>query len=203
MKLIMVRHGESEHNVMEIMQGHIPSRLTLRGIQQAEKARDLLKNEKIDSIFSSDLQRVKQTAEIINEFHNLNINFSLILRERSFGIFEGKLKSELLAAVKKSGLKYHEYRPPQGESCLDIHNKMHVFLEALLKDNPNQTVLIVTHGGNIMELLLSLFPFKREEYQIFLPDNCDITILDIESTKNAKISLLNSKPFDGNYGGSI
>ena len=196
MKLVLVRHGESEHNIKEIMQGHIPSELTKNGITQAKKARDFLKNEKIDVIISSDLQRAKQTAEILNEAHKLNIIYTKILRERTFGVFEGKTKHVLLKAVKDSGLKYHEFTPEGGESCLEIRERMINFLDELLRDYYEKTVLLVTHGGNIIEFLVYLIKFSRKDYPKYIPDNCDITILNVEKDKKAELILLNNKDFN-------
>jgi len=59
MRLILVRHGETEENVAKITQGHMPSKLTKQGIEQAKKLALRLKDEKIDKIFVSDLKRCR------------------------------------------------------------------------------------------------------------------------------------------------
>lgn len=193
MRLILVRHGESEHNAKEIMQGHLHSELTKRGKEQASKTAKALKDEKIGVIFSSDLKRASQTAAIINKYHKLDIKHLKDLRERSFGKFEGKHYSVLLEAVKKSGKAYHEFRPELGESCLDICKKMVCFLNYLLIKHSNQTVLVVTHGGNILELIFYLTKTPREQYEKYKPSNSSITIFAIDKNKNCKSLIINSK----------
>ena len=69
MRIILVRHGETEDNKKRIIQGHLPGKLSDKGIEQARKVANRLKNEKVDYIFSSDLDRAKSTAEEIAKFH--------------------------------------------------------------------------------------------------------------------------------------
>ena len=95
MKLIITRHGETEENKADIMQGHLPGRLSLVGRKQAKKVALRLKNEKIDFIFSSDLTRASDTAKEIAKFHpKTPITFVKELRERNLGEFQGKKKNE-------------------------------------------------------------------------------------------------------------
>jgi len=89
-KLIFVRHGETRYNKQGTPQGIVDSPLTKEGKKDIEKAALLLKNEKIDVIFSSDLGRCRKTSETINKYNKLKIRYSKILREREYRIFEGK-----------------------------------------------------------------------------------------------------------------
>ncbi|MEJ2267962.1 MAG: histidine phosphatase family protein [Nanoarchaeota archaeon] len=70
MKLIIVRHGETEENLKKIWQGHLQGKLTKKGIEQAKKLANRLKDEKLDVIFSSDLDRASDTAKEIAKFHS-------------------------------------------------------------------------------------------------------------------------------------
>lgn len=85
MKIIMVRHGQSIANSKGISQGNkdewIDKPLSKKGKEQAEKVAQRLKNEDIGIIYSSDLKRAKETAEIINEFHNVKIKSDNRLRD--------------------------------------------------------------------------------------------------------------------------
>lgn len=196
MRLILVRHGQSEHNIKGIMQGHISSKLTEQGKKQAQDAADLLKSEKIDEIYVSDLGRVIETANIINKYHKKEIKFTPILRERSFGKFEGQSVEILEKAVEESGEDYHIFRPEGGESCLDIRDKMLNFLNELIIKYAHKTVLLVTSGGNILELLLYLLKIPREDYQKYNPQNCGVSILECDEKDNCKLLMVNSKSID-------
>lgn len=83
MRLIITRHGETEENTAGIIQGHLPGKLSDRGIAQAKKVALRLKNEKIDAIYSSDLARTSDTAKEIAKFHpTIPIEFVKELREK-------------------------------------------------------------------------------------------------------------------------
>ncbi|MBI5798107.1 histidine phosphatase family protein [Candidatus Woesearchaeota archaeon] len=196
MKLILVRHGQSEHNVKGIMQGHISSKLTEQGKKQAQDAADILKNERIDEIYASDLGRVIETANIINTYHQNKIKFTPVLRERSMGKFEGQPAEILENAVKESGEAYHLFRPDGGESCLDTRNKMIIFLNEMIVKHAHQTILLVTSGGNILELLLYLLKAPREDYKKYNPPNCGVSIINCSKSNNCKLLMLNSKKIE-------
>jgi probable phosphoglycerate mutase len=88
--LYLVRHGETEDNVNQILQGQTDGKLTIKGIGQARELRDKLANNHFDAIISSDLKRAVDTAEILNEPHHLNLEQTLLLRERDWGDFTGR-----------------------------------------------------------------------------------------------------------------
>ena len=87
MNIFVVRHGQTEWNVLKKMQGSADIELNEKGLSQAQDTADMLSSETFDVIFSSALKRAKQTAEIINNSRGLNIIFDDRLRERNFGEF--------------------------------------------------------------------------------------------------------------------
>ena len=92
MNIYVVRHGQTEWNVLKKMQGSADIPLNEKGIEQAKQTKYNLEDVDIDFIFCSPLMRAKQTAEVINEDRNLNITFDERLRERNYGEFEGTSK---------------------------------------------------------------------------------------------------------------
>jgi len=89
-RITTIRHGETDWNRERRPQGSCDIALNEAGIAQANKLAVRLANEPCDIIFTSDLQRAKKTAEIINTRHNVELVESALLRESSFGEFEGK-----------------------------------------------------------------------------------------------------------------
>ena len=86
MKLYLIRHGESIGNELGISQGQRNDlSLTEKGRDQAKRIAKKLANEKIDAIYSSDLKRANDTAEIIGKSHNILTTLDKRLRERDFG----------------------------------------------------------------------------------------------------------------------
>jgi len=92
MEVYFVRHGETVLNLMDKMQGWSDSPLTDKGIEDLKKTGQYLKNIKFDALYSSDLKRTMDTAEIIineNKVSNLKLQTSKNFREIFFGSFEG------------------------------------------------------------------------------------------------------------------
>jgi broad specificity phosphatase PhoE len=88
--IYLVRHGRTDWNEKGLIQGHTNIALNQEGKIQAENLARELKHIKFDKVFSSDLARAKQTAEIIALEHKLSVETSKALRERNFGKYEGK-----------------------------------------------------------------------------------------------------------------
>ena len=90
MRLFIARHGQTFENVNHIIQGWTFGTLTDEGLHQAVKLAVRLQSETFSAIYSSDLDRARKTSEEIGKFHDVEIQFSTALRERCFGVFEGK-----------------------------------------------------------------------------------------------------------------
>ena len=167
MKLIMVRHGESQANVKGIYSGWTDYDLTERGKEQAEKAGEYLKNINIDKIYSSPIKRALKTAQIISSQINKDIKIIDDLKEINFGIFDGKTHKEIIKVYKdeyENWVKnYIKHRISQGESLEDLYNRINNFINKLKKDNNDKTYLIVTHGGVIQVLITILLDLDIEK----------------------------------------
>src|ERR1700722_10343612 len=97
--MYLVRHGQSEANVQELFGLDTP--LTLMGKKQARTLSNLLKNVHFEAIFSSDLIRAKQTAEIIALEHKITVQTKDLLKERYWGELEGKDKITVRAELRE------------------------------------------------------------------------------------------------------
>ncbi len=143
MKLYFVRHGESNYNVKGLCSWkpgkHV--HLTEKGREQCEKVAEKLKDKKIDLIITSELYRAKQTAEIINKYHDAPIEEDKRINDRNTGIFEGRPISEYHDFIR--GNKF-EAKPPEGESFLEEKERIIDFLEDLKKRDLD-VVLAVGH----------------------------------------------------------
>lgn len=152
--IYLMRHGQDDSAYLG---GWSNIGLTAEGRIQAEIACDKLKNQNIRHIFSSDLQRARETAEIVSDKLNLNINFIQGFREINNGDLAGLSKEE--ARRKFKGIYYSalnwEQKYPNGESPKMFYERItdtwKKFKEdvGLLKGN----ILLVTHGGVINAVL--------------------------------------------------
>ena len=109
--------------------------------------------EKIDAIFSSDLKRAKDTTHEIVKFHNIPIHYTVEIRERKMGIFEGKHEEEFFRTVDESKLPRTQYKPEGGESFVEVKKRAQDFINKLFKNYKGKTVLVVSHGGFIKMML--------------------------------------------------
>ena len=203
--LYLVRHGETEWNVLKINQGQSESILTELGIKQAEEAGEKLKHINFDAIFSSDLSRTYKTAEIMRLDREIIIQTSKLLRERSHGRFEGQhssvfkntLKDKIEEREKLEGDKYHSFRLAHDvETDEEVVNRFMLQLREIAVAYPNKNVLVVTHAGCVKNFLIKMDYVKRKElkegsfknggYIKLLSDGVDFFIKEVEGIAKPK-----------------
>ena len=161
MRIYAVRHGLTDYNKRDILNGHIDEPLIAEGIEQAEQVIDSIPKT-VTHIYVSALLRAKQTAEIINKELKLPISHHDELKEVNLGSFTGKSWKEIKLGEKlrkeHRSLRY-DYRP-EGESVADVKKRVLSFLEKINETHSSGEVLIVTHGGiiRIFQLLESGLP---------------------------------------------
>lgn len=134
--LYLVRHGETEDNVRQIMQGQTQGELTENGREQAAEVRELMRDWQIDAVVSSDLKRSVDTACIIAAPHGLAVDQTPLLRERDWGGFTGRFIPDLK----------NEVWPDNIESLDCLLERAQRFLEYIMTNYEGQTVVAVGHG---------------------------------------------------------
>ena len=163
--LYIVRHGQSHANVNKIISGHFDSPLTELGEAQAQTLGEKLRDIHFDAVFSSDLVRAKRTAELAQLERKLVVQTTTLLRERSFGSYEGKSHAlfdeenkELLEMRKLLSKEEREKVAfgGTGESGTQLIGRLLLFLREVSVAYPGKTILIVTHGGMLQALLVHL-----------------------------------------------
>lgn len=154
----IVRHGQTDWNVQEKVQGHSDIALNAEGEAQASLAAGDLKSIKFAAAFSSDLIRARRTAEIIAAEHKLAVKSTELLRERMYGTYEGVGRAELYEFYAKlNSLLEHERAAHYDQYHVESNEKMISRLSTFLRETalvyPGKNVLVVSHGG-ILHLLL-------------------------------------------------
>ena len=144
LKILFIRHGETDWNRAGKIQGGTDIPLNAAGIRQAQAMRDRLRGHMPDRIISSPLQRALQTAGCIAEGTGIPIEIDERLAERGYGAYEG----QLFSAVDFSGIWYPNGNGPAGIEPLDrfVRRVADAFRD--LRDRcADQRVLVVSHGG--------------------------------------------------------
>jgi broad specificity phosphatase PhoE len=149
----MVRHGESTWNVRGLVQGQAEGpRLTEEGRRQSEAVAAQFADRRVGAIYSSDLERARQTAESVGSALGLPVTHHPALRERCFGVHEGLPLSSLETAA--SGIDGDRVvdasaRPDGGESLDEVYERVGAFLEWVDAQGHDGDVILVSHGGAI------------------------------------------------------
>jgi len=141
-----------------------PILLTDKGKKEAMAAAQKLKNKKIDIIFSSDVPRARQTAEIVGKEIGNDIILDSRLRDTNFGIFGGNKKEEYRNFFSEKKERFIK-RPSKGENWNDVEKRVKDFLDEIEEKYKNKNILVVSHGDTLwlMEGLLKNIK-DREEF---------------------------------------
>jgi 2,3-bisphosphoglycerate-dependent phosphoglycerate mutase len=155
--LWLVRHGESTWNDLGLIQGHAEGpMLTEKGQSQSLEVAHRLQGTGAEAIYASDLARAQQTAVVIGAALELPVQTNPALRERCFGVLEGRpfaALDSLHSGIREARVIDASACPVGGESLDDLHARVGAFM-AWLQDEPHGggDVVVVTHGGTIRAL---------------------------------------------------
>jgi 2,3-bisphosphoglycerate-dependent phosphoglycerate mutase len=187
--IYFIRHGETDWNLQDRIQGHTDIPLNATGISQALHLGQLLADIPFSAAFSSDLARAQQTAELVLKPRSLPITASLALRERSAGILEGMNKDKFEEGVRPFLLSeqalhqdtyIHTAWHPELETMHSVFKRVTDFLFPLAVHYQGQSILVVSHGGVLRAILdhLCFTPKKR-----WIVDNCGFIKIQISQQK--------------------
>ena len=167
-KLILVRHGESEHHVNGLTGGWTDTPLTERGRQQAEQIGRALVDEKNTRclMFSSDLLRARQTAEIVSKHIHITPQFSPGLRELN----NGQAKDLTLEEARNIELPLTEptvdWVPyPDAESWKTMSLRVIGFMNGIACQHSDEKVLTISHGNASVPLFIGGWALARKSGQ--------------------------------------
>ena len=160
MKVLLIRHGETDWNIEKRIQGRTDIPLNENGRAQADALAEILSQRPapISALYTSPLPRASQTAFAIRNRLALSCQSVEDLREIGFGLWEGLRWDEVKTRYPKEFEIWYENRrdtrPPDGESYLDLLKRLVPALKNIIKNHTNDgDIIIVTHSACIMSLL--------------------------------------------------
>jgi broad specificity phosphatase PhoE len=165
-----VRHGETDYNAVNRIQGQINIPLNESGLRQAECAGERLKSKHFDVIYSSDLDRAMVTAQKIADGREIFPDERL--REWNLGHWQGKLMSEVRELYPEEVAVLGERVDivvKDGESALQLRDRAAALVTELVRKHPGKEILCVTHGGFMRTFLM--YAFGMEYYPKAQVDN--------------------------------
>ena len=193
-KVILTRHGITQWNIDKKYQGQSDTPLSKEGLEQAKKLAKRLSTEKIDAVYSSDLSRAQKTAECIASKHGLNVKTTPKLREILFGDWEGLTFAEIDGKWHKTFQDLFTNPDtiviPGGESFLEVQKRAYEAFLDIIKKHPDETVVIVSHGGTIGTIFCSILELNLKHIFSIRQDNAAVNIIEY-SNDRAFITLVN------------
>lgn len=155
-RIVAVRHGQTAWNADARIQGHTDIPLDETGHEQARRLAQALAHEPLQAIYSSDLQRARQTAAPLLADTGLPLRVDAGLRERGFGEFEGMSFTQIEARWPEQAAAWRRRDPDfgarGGEVLRDFRTRIVATIERLAAAHRGEQILLVTHGG-VLDLL--------------------------------------------------
>ena len=182
LQVYLVRHGETQWNAQRRIQGQSDSALTEKGERQAEQVAKRAKTLGITHVISSDLGRTRHTAEIIALACGVDVTLDARLRELDMGVLERRNLDTL--SDEEEGWRRQlvngtaDGRIPEGESMLEMSERMHAALNACLNLPSGSRPLLVSHGmalGCLVSTILGLPAWAERRLRL---RNCSISRVD-------------------------
>jgi probable phosphoglycerate mutase len=148
-RIILLRHGETDYNAFERFQGNADIPLNVRGRGQARDARDALREKTYDALYSGPLQRQRGTAEIALGRPIEDEEVDGRLHEISGGFAEGKTRGELPPEAVQAIIDsdFFDYSSVGGERPEDVKRRVDALMKDLFARHAGETVLLVTSAG--------------------------------------------------------
>ncbi|HYE11869.1 MAG TPA: histidine phosphatase family protein, partial [Patescibacteria group bacterium] len=179
--LYLVRHGETEWNAKNKIQGNMDIELNDKGLKQAEFVADRLSNENIDIIYSSRLKRAKTTAQIIADGMQLSVNELDEFREIGLGPWEGLTMNEINEKYTEHYKFYREkpsnFNMPGAETFLQVTERFCSAINTIINQNEDKKIVVVSHGAAIKAAIISILGMDIDYYNKFRVDNASISTL--------------------------
>ena len=192
MNIYLIRHGRQNDKRCNV---NVP--LSVEGREQAHLVGKRLKKYNIDAVYSSDLIRAVETADIINEYLNKPRVIDERFRESNFGEMTGlennQLKERFATFLEKRSTMTEDIPYPGGENCQMVYERAFQAIEEIVSKE-YENVCIVAHGGTIRALLTGIVkaPFQRWLTYGRQLENCSITeIMYDKDKKTYHIERLN------------
>lgn len=190
MKLYIIRHGVTEWNASNRVQGAADIPLAEEGIRLAKNTGEAFKNVKFDLCFTSPLSRARQTAELVlgNQKDHIPVIEDERIKEINFGVLEGVVCKDSNGNFISD--EFAEFflnpaafkRPENGENIEDICARTRDFWEDIIHDSSlcDKTILIASHGCAVRALLQNVYSDNLGFWHGCVPPNCAVNVVEVK-----------------------
>ncbi len=180
-QLILIRHGETEWNTEGRWQGQVDVPLNSKGWVQAHSIAAVLLNSPISVIYSSDLQRAQDTAQVLADVKGLQVLLDPRLREIHQGEWQGLLINDIQKLYAKAFIQRQTnplwVAPPGGETAIQVRERALASIQDIRQAYPDQSIAVVSHGFIIAVILAYYHNTPFEQVWDLIPKNGEINYL--------------------------
>jgi broad specificity phosphatase PhoE len=200
MQIVLLRHGATDWNLQGRCQGSSDRRLNEVGVRQAEQIATQLSNETIHAIYSSSLERARQTAQLVSRPHHLPVIIEEDVRELDHGELEGLTFNEIKEKFSEFLVGWRtepaELQVPGGERLADVAQRAwHALTRIAQRHRFNDTVVVVSHNFPILGIVCRLTGTDLNNYRSFHLDPCGVTRITQHRNQLWEVTHVNSKPY--------
>ena len=196
-ELWLVRHGQTDWNVSGRYQGHTDIPLNAAGLAQAHALAALLADKSnghqpptFSAIYSSDLSRAYQTAQILAQALGLTVQKHPGLREVGLGDWEGQTRDIVHASYPEVVLAREANKldvpPPGGETNRQAARRVAAVANEIAHACPAGRVLVVSHGITVAALICQANGFPLEDIYYNVPDNAQPVVVEWKTTPSSR-----------------
>ena len=194
MKLLLIRHGQTDWNLLGKYQGQTDIALSGEGIRQADLLAQNFPVDTLDIIYTSDLQRAFMTAERLAEKFSAPLYADKALRELNFGAWEGLTYQEITERrpqeVKNLFGAPEKLQIPEGETFLMLQRRAMDKIHEIRAENEGKNVAVVAHGAISKAILTALLHIPLHYVWMLRQDNTAVNILRFDD-EFVSVELLN------------
>lgn len=195
-RVFLARHGATSLTAEDRFAGSSDVPLAEEGRRQAGSLAERLKNQPIDAIYASPLERALETARILAVPHRIRPVVEPALREIDYGRWEGLTRQEVQASFSQEYAIWEEdpftVAPAGGESGVNVLNRALPFMRQVVERHRHRSVLVVAHKGTLRLLIASLLGFDVRGYRDRLDQSpAALSILDFMNEVRPRLRLYN------------
>lgn len=193
--IIFLRHGQALNNTERILAGRTPGiPLTDKGVDQAQKAAKFLEDMNISAIYSSPIERAKNTAQIVGNHNSVDVRIDDRLIELDMGKFTGMPYEEIFSSHGNVFMKFYkgelEIAHNGVETFADVKKRVLSIVDHVLENHPNENVVLVTHMDPIKAMLSTVMSLSPENLYELIIANASLNIFR-EYNRKFSISGIN------------
>ena len=179
--IIFLRHGQAKNNTERVLAGRTPGiPLTEKGIDQAEKAAEFLEEMNISTIYSSPIERAKNTAEIVGKHNSIDVRIDDRLIELDMGKFTGVPYDEIFSSHGNVFMKFYkgelEIAHNGVETFADVKKRVLGMVDHIIENHPDENVVLVTHMDPIKAMLSTVVSLSPENLFELIIANASLNI---------------------------